>query len=463
MAKAETAVQAGTVVQDAPKAKIAPLALGENHKVVSVPLASIKVNWDNNLRTQLEAEEGLAVLKAAIQNTGKRMVDPLLVRATSKEGVYNLEDGFRRYLVCESLHIKEVPVYVIPAEADKLDVDILKLSLNSQEARHDINPISRLEGYLALIEKCQKRGDQNVMERIRKSSGASKKNWESLMQLKDAPAQVKIAVKEGRMSLSAALAFLDKASDEWIDDKSVTAIMAELPKKEVSVNDAKDTIRSFFASQEKVEDNKTPVTDQSELDAGAAKNALAYYLGDSHAPAGKDYEAVLNKLSETILSFPDVSVSFYEEVGGKKVLKPAMLIGFVAGAIWAKKGSIPPPMACLEDETISLKERTTMTRRQVEYEILGRIVNATKAAGAIAKEDVDLAYEVIDGTPANEETNTAKGKGLVDTAGSLSDHWAELEKHLTDASEAFEVANKAKSDKKSTKSEKAEKTEETEG
>lgn len=371
--------------------KVSPLNLGEGHRVVTIPVENIKINWDNNRRTQLEAEESLAVLKQAVATSAKHMVAPILVRQLG-EDQYELEDGFRRMLVCEKLDIKEVPAYVLPKDADKTDVELLKMSLNSSEARYDINDMARLDGLLELMDKCQKRGDANVEVRVRKTSGISKSRWDSLMRLKLAPPAVKAAVRSDRLSLSAALAFWDKKEGKFLSNDAVLVVLEKAPKTNTSAGDIQAAIQVFKAKHDGSSPTANTPVGEGEIPVAIPVEDL--YLGGKPLNS-KQLEVVMTELSLAMLDVDtDLSVSVYDKSGK---LDAKMLAGIMAGVLMTK-GRVPPPMEIEGFPVYKAETVSAAARWGLEYEIFTRTwrrrVSQEELKGITEKGD-DIIAELV--------------------------------------------------------------------
>lgn len=108
-----------------------------------LPMASVRPN-PYQPRTHHD-EDSLAELAASIEASG--LLQPVVVR--SREGVYELIAGERRWRAVERLGWSRIPAVVKDAD----DQTLLTLALIENLQRHDLSPIDEAAGYRRLSEE----------------------------------------------------------------------------------------------------------------------------------------------------------------------------------------------------------------------------------------------------------------------------------------------------------------------
>jgi ParB family chromosome partitioning protein len=142
--------------------------------------------------------ETLRELADSIKEQG--IVQPLIVR--EQNGHLELIAGERRWRAAQLLGLAEVPVIVRQAE----DRAVLELALIENLQRENLNPIEEAHGYSELIGRFAL-----TQEEVATKVGKSRAVVANALRLLKLPAEVQIAVREGRLSVGHAKVILGLA------------------------------------------------------------------------------------------------------------------------------------------------------------------------------------------------------------------------------------------------------------
>ena len=145
-------------------------------------------------------EEALRDLADSIREQG--ILQPLLVRP--RDDFYELIAGERRWRAAQLLGLAQVPVVV--READ--DKTTLELALVENLQREDLNPIEAALGYAQLIDRFALKQDQ-VAARV----GVSRAAVANTLRLLKLTSEVRIHVRDGRLSVGHAKVILGLSDD----------------------------------------------------------------------------------------------------------------------------------------------------------------------------------------------------------------------------------------------------------
>lgn len=142
-------------------------------------------------------EQALEDLATSIKANG--IMQPLLVRFTSDEGMYEIVAGERRWQAAKKAGLKTVPVIIkeIP------DSQALELALVENIQRESLTPLEEAKGYKQLIEDFG-----HTQEQLAKTVGKSRSHIANLMRLLSLPLEVKTLLDEGKISMGHARALV---------------------------------------------------------------------------------------------------------------------------------------------------------------------------------------------------------------------------------------------------------------
>jgi len=213
-------------------------------------------------RTYFDAA-ALTELARSIEQYG--ILEPLLVRATEKAGVYELVAGERRLRAAQMLQLERVPVNILKVSAE----EAAQIALAENLQREDLNPIEETEGLLKLLSlrlempveavpsllyrlknqaaKTSDESSHNVMANPEAAAveavfqGVARMNWHSFVKnrlpLLKLPEDILEAVRSGQLAYSKATAIARvkdaEARQQLLEkaiqvDLSLTQIRAEI-------------------------------------------------------------------------------------------------------------------------------------------------------------------------------------------------------------------------------------------
>lgn len=213
-------------------------------------------------RTHFDAA-ALTELARSIEQYG--ILEPLLVRATEKAGVYELIAGERRLRAAQMVQLEQVPVNILTVSAE----EAAQIALVENLQREDLNPIEETEGLLRLLSlrlkipveavpsllyrlknqaaKASDESSHNVMANPEAAAveavfqGVARMSWHSFVKnrlpLLKLPEDILEAVRSGQLAYSKATAIArvkDTAARGQLletamqDDLSLTQIRAEI-------------------------------------------------------------------------------------------------------------------------------------------------------------------------------------------------------------------------------------------
>lgn len=175
-------------VQPKPGEALEQIPLGE--RILHIPVGDIVPN-PHQPRREFHAEE-LEELVSSIKEFG--ILQPLTVTEKAN-GMYELIAGERRLRSAKEAGLKRVPVIVRTAT----DQEKLELALIENIQRADLSPIEEAHSYAKLIEEFGLT-QEKVAERV----GKSRSVVANTLRLLNLPADMQMALADGRISMSGA-------------------------------------------------------------------------------------------------------------------------------------------------------------------------------------------------------------------------------------------------------------------
>ncbi len=172
-------------------------------------------------------EDNLEDLTNSIKERG--VIQPIIVRKSdSKNGMYEIIAGERRWLAAQKAGLHNIPVVV--TEAD--DLKSLEFAIVENVQRHDLNPLEEAKGYKRLIDEFNY--DQ---EKVSKFIGKSRSYITNSLRLLNLPADVLQLVENQNLTAGHAkiLVGLDNAS--YIANKII--------EKKLSVRQTENFVKIF--------------------------------------------------------------------------------------------------------------------------------------------------------------------------------------------------------------------------
>lgn len=169
-------------------------------------------------------EEALEELTLSIEAHG--VVQPVIVRRTAEEDVFQIIAGERRWRAAQRAGLQTVPCIIHDADEEKM----LEIALVENLQRHDLGPIETAMALRHLIGQFGLTQDQ-VAEQL----GCSRSSVANSLRLLDLPMEMKEALAGGRISQGHARALLSLADEpermhelfKRIEEESFTVREAE--------------------------------------------------------------------------------------------------------------------------------------------------------------------------------------------------------------------------------------------
>jgi ParB family transcriptional regulator, chromosome partitioning protein len=166
---------------------------------ISVPKGDVKTNYlsisISNLvankfqpRTYFDKEK-IEELAQSIKQNG--LIQPIIVRPHSEEGVYEIIAGERRCMAAQNAGLHEVPVVVLKIN----DVQALELAIVENIQREDLNVIEEAKGYDRLMKEFS-----YDHEKLADFMGKSRSHISNTLRLLTLPEEVIKMVDEGKLT-----------------------------------------------------------------------------------------------------------------------------------------------------------------------------------------------------------------------------------------------------------------------
>ena len=139
-------------------------------------------------RTYFDKEK-IEELAQSIKQNG--LIQPIIVRPHSEEGVYEIIAGERRYMAAQNAGLHEVPVVVLKIN----DVQALELAIVENIQREDLNVIEEAKGYDQLMKEFS-----YDHEKLADFMGKSRSHISNTLRLLTLPEEVIKMVDEGKLT-----------------------------------------------------------------------------------------------------------------------------------------------------------------------------------------------------------------------------------------------------------------------
>ncbi len=142
----------------------------------------------------------LADLSASIRAKG--VLQPLIVRPSSRDGEYEIVAGERRWRAAQMAQLHEVPVI----SRDLNDTEVLEIAIIENIQRADLNAIEEAMGFRQLMDRFG-----HTQERIAEALSKSRSHIANLLRLLNLPDAVQDMVRQGILSAGHARALITSA------------------------------------------------------------------------------------------------------------------------------------------------------------------------------------------------------------------------------------------------------------
>ena len=210
------------------------------------------------------SEESLEELTLSIETHG--VVQPIVVRRTAEEDVYQIIAGERRWRAAQRAGLRTVPCIV--HEAD--DRRSLEPALVENLQRDDLNPIEMAEAMLQLINEFGL-----TQEQLAEQLGRSRSTVANTLRLLELPQEIRQAVEVGEISFGHARALLS-----LIEQPSrMFEIFAMITRHGLSVRQVEQMVREQQMTEEADEEKPEPAPRERDPYLEEAKRRLRNALG----------------------------------------------------------------------------------------------------------------------------------------------------------------------------------------
>jgi ParB family chromosome partitioning protein len=180
-------------------------------------------------------EEKLEELAQSISIHG--VIQPLIVRPSAQEGLYDIIAGERRWKAAKMAGLQTIPALVRDAVDSRKN---LELSLIENIQREDLNPIEKAKGYHALLEDFAL-----TQEEVATRVGQKRATIANMVRLLDLPQDIQDRVASGTLSMGHArtlLALPDREQQRALADRII--------KEQLSVRDVERAVQEMLTPPE---------------------------------------------------------------------------------------------------------------------------------------------------------------------------------------------------------------------
>jgi ParB family chromosome partitioning protein len=199
-------------------------------------------------------EVALRELSDSIREHG--VMQPLLVRPSQEEGLYEILAGERRWRAAQLAGLMAVPVLVRAAT----EQNALECAIIENVQRQDLSPLEEAEGYQRLIEEFD-----YTYEKVGVRVGKSKSHVTNLVRLLALPEEVKVMLRDGLLTMGHARALITTANP--------TALAQEIVRKGLNVRQAELLAKNgLLVASEKVAAHPQAQTEFAALEEALSRN-----------------------------------------------------------------------------------------------------------------------------------------------------------------------------------------------
>ncbi|MGD9637614.1 MAG: ParB/RepB/Spo0J family partition protein [Alphaproteobacteria bacterium] len=169
-------------------------------------------------------EDNIADLAESIREKG--ILQPLIVRKSGVENVYEIIAGERRFRASKIVGLEELPVII----KDLSDKEVLEVALVENLQRQDLSPLEEAEGYQKLINEFG-----HTQEALAKVVGKSRSHVANTLRLLNLPEEVKKMLQSGELSSGHARALLNS--------ENMLELAQEVIKKGLNVRQTESLVK----------------------------------------------------------------------------------------------------------------------------------------------------------------------------------------------------------------------------
>ncbi|MDF2960512.1 MAG: Spo0J-like protein ParB-like nuclease domain protein [Paenibacillus sp.] len=219
------------------------LSIGDDDKVVEIPLSQLRPNPYQPRRTF--HDESINELAASIKEHG--IIQPIIVRSVLKG--YEIIAGERRFRASQVCGLATVTAVVKKFS----DQQVMEIALIENLQREDLNAMEIAIAYQALIDQFSL-----TQEELSVKVGKSRSHIANFLRLLQLPDEVKQYVSRGTLSMGHAKAIIGLK-----DTKTIKALAELAIKEQWSVRELEEEVKRL---EEKVENKKTSSTKSKRKD-----------------------------------------------------------------------------------------------------------------------------------------------------------------------------------------------------
>lgn len=181
-------------------------------------------------------EENLVALAESIKQLG--LIQPITVRSIGTK--YQVISGERRFRAAKMAGLKTIPAYIRKAD----DQGMLEMAIVENIQREDLNSIEIALSFQRLIEECSLTQDA-MAQRV----GKKRTTVTNYLRLLKLPAEVQVAVREGKISMGHAKTILSMA-----DSDQQLKLCNLIIKKDLSVRQSEQKAKALTKGQKSKDD-----------------------------------------------------------------------------------------------------------------------------------------------------------------------------------------------------------------
>lgn len=184
-------------------------------------------------------EESLTALADSIKQLG--LIQPVTVRSIGAQ--YQIISGERRFRAAKMAGLQHIPAYIRKAD----DQGMLEMAIVENIQREDLNSIEVALSFQRLIEECNLT-QEAMADRVGKKR-ATVTNYLRLLKL---PAEIQVALREGKISMGHAKAILS------VEDKAQQIKLCNLIiKNDLSVRQSEQKVQNISKPSEPKKETET--------------------------------------------------------------------------------------------------------------------------------------------------------------------------------------------------------------
>lgn len=188
----------------------------------------------------------------------KGLLQPILVRKSSKAGEYEIVAGERRWRAAQKAKLHEVPVVIKHLN----NQEVLQIALIENIQREDLTPIEEARAYERLINDFS-----NTQEDIAKFISKSRSHVANLLRLLTLPTDVIKLIEDGKLSMGHARTLVGLSN--------ASALAKKIIKDKMSVRDAEQLTADKKAAKAVTKGSKS----EKDADTKALERGMSEILG----------------------------------------------------------------------------------------------------------------------------------------------------------------------------------------